>query len=616
MFLLEVFQLFGLVGLLVQTFVAWIFVALLVSMERQDSSREAFRHFLRGFFALALSLTVLSARFFRTHDVTYTSNLWSDGQLLPTLCYSLYMALKIEFGLRVVIGSHLLVGTPVPRWLLRAHLPAVVASTLPPFFVPDIDPLLAVQAPAMIAVALLALRGLRPYRERTTGIRFIRIALTGLCLSWSVHALAVFADGKWGAQYWLQMNSFVDLGVQLLLGVGLVVSIFQIAHRKQLAAERERERLQQSIARDQKLTALGGVVSGVAHELNNPLTVILGYAELQQESPDQENAAIILEQAQRCRGIVRNLSALAGQSVQRRTPNNLSEMLDRCIRGLPPKLTRDNRRVEVDCPQDLELVCDGFGIEQVVVNLVANALQATPPDSTVRVYAQRQNGHIQLRVTDEGPGVPEEFKCQLFDPFFTTKQPGQGTGLGLSIAHAIVRQHDGTIEVESSRGTGDESSSGAAFSVTLPAVSAEPETSAPSTPPPARNRQLLVVDDDRAVRSVMCQVAQRRGWDAVASPSAEEALALDWGNVDAVLCDLRMPGMGGAGLHDELTASDPSRLERVVFFTGDLASSDAIQFSDRCTRPLLEKPVDYDELFALLAHTVSSNETQPKVPPA
>jgi signal transduction histidine kinase/CheY-like chemotaxis protein len=423
--------------------------------------------------------------------------------------------------------------------------------------------------------------------------------LVGLACAWAIDATAAGLHERYSFfRYVLAANSFLDLGVQLSLGTGLVISLLQETHRRLGAAEVERERLQSVIDRDEKLRALGTLLSGVAHELNNPLTVILGYADLlAAKDSDNDPARIVAEQAQRCRGIVRNLSALAGQSQHPLQELDVADLVDRVVRGIQPNRDADSPQIRIGAIKALRLNADRVGLEQVLTNLVSNALQASPPGGTVTIEAAPSGDGVTLSVTDEGTGVPHDLRGRLFEPFFTTKGPGKGTGLGLSIAHAIVRAHGGTISVEDSpRGPG------ARFCVFIPNA---PLARAPE-PKPARQvtgaRRLLIIDDEAAIRSVVRRQAELRGWSVSEADSAEGAMRgvhrlMDF---DALLCDLRMPGIGGVGLYDLLSSEHPTVLERTVFVTGDLASPESVRFSTRCARPLVQKPFEFDELFAIV----------------
>ena len=593
---LPLLGLLALLGLFIQAFVAWVFVALFAAIGRRGGPPPAYRSFLWAFTALAVSLTIMSGRFlFARVDVGGNPD-WSDGTWLVFLHYGPYMGLKAAFGLLLVAGSYRLGGTAPPRWLRPGGVAIVALAFAAPAVIPSIDGLLVIQAPLILGCALLAHRALAGAGPTGSGLWIVRVGLLALAGSWLLHPVAVFIDQFWSMRVVLSLNSYVDLAVQLTLGVGLMVSLVEDAHGRRAEAEQEREQLRRELERDEKLRALGTVVSGVAHELNNPLTAITGYADLRLEvSPDDEDIRIIAEQAERCRGIVRDLSALAGQSVSTREATDLEGLSQRVVRGLSSAHRSMGREVRIAPMGGLEVVIDAARIEQVLSNLVINALQASPEGGEVVVAATSRGSDVELTVTDQGPGVPAELRERLFEPFFTTKAPGQGTGLGLAIAHAIVRDHQGSLVVR------DAPSGGASFCVLLPHAEASTPRAPVRASTPTRGGTLLVIDDDAAVRAVLARQAQRRGWEVAEAGTAEEALASDLSSLHAILCDLRMPGMGGEGFHDRLRAERPDLLERTVFLTGNLASADAVRFADRCSRPVLHKPVDYDELFANLS---------------
>jgi signal transduction histidine kinase/CheY-like chemotaxis protein len=515
----------------------------------------------------------------------------------------LYMGLKATFAVLLVEGGYALADRSAPRALRRAYPIVILGAAAIPLVVRESTPLLVAQAPVMVAAAAVSWRALAQRPADSTGLRIVRAGLGGLAAAWLVHATAGLAAGEstW-AHYCLSLNSLVDLGVQLLLGTGLVLTLLQDTHRRLLSAEAEGAALRRALDRDEKLRALGTLVSGVAHELNNPLTVILGYAEELSAAPGAADAArIVGEQAERCRGVVRNLSALAGQSVHPWEDLAAEDLIARVVRGLPP----GPRGVSVLRTgfAGLRFRADRIGMEQVFANLLLNALQASPPGGTVRLTARATPDGVEFTVSDEGPGIAAEHLPRLFEPFFTTKGPGEGTGLGLSVAHAIVRAHGGTLAAEAAPG-----GRGALFRLQVPrrdgasTPNAEVVARAEGAAAGAAARTLLVVDDDSAVRSVIRRQAERRGYQVTEAAAAEEALPprLDPAAFDAIVCDVRMPGIGGAGFHDALARGAHGALERTVFVTGDLASPDAVRFSRRCRRPLVPKPIDFGALFSVL----------------
>ncbi|MCC6409220.1 MAG: response regulator [Planctomycetes bacterium] len=600
MFLLKSIDLIALIGLFVQTLLAWGFVAIAGALAKRTRSSRAFGDYLKAFVALALALTTLSVRFFRAHEVTGDLVFWADGAWFPTTLYSLYFALKTLFGLYLVRGSQQLADHAEPIWLRRLRWPVVAVSAAIPWLERDVTPLLVLQAPIMIGCAVLALGALRRVQHDDLGLRVVRGALVALAVSWVVHATAALCVGTvdW-MRYVLALNSFLDLAVQLALGIGWLLGVLEDSQRRLRAAEAAHTRLRRELERDEQLRALGTLVSGVAHELNNPLTVILGYADLLEHGTQRPKAAkVITEQAERCRGIVRSLSALAGRSAHPLRDVDVRELVDRVARGFALDAGPDAPVVRVDVEAGLRMTADRVGMEQVLTNLIANAVHASPQRGVVVIAATGATAGVVIEVTDAGPGVPVELRARVFEPFFTTKPPGEGTGLGLAIAHAIVRAHGGAITIHDGPRR-----LGATFRVEIPHATAASEVEhAQEVVSDASERRLLLVDDDPGVRSVVRAQAERRGWSVTEAESAEQALhdASRFDAFDAVLCDLRMPGIGGIGLHDRLQREAPTTLERVVFMTGDLASADSLRFAERCRRPLVAKPLDFDALFATL----------------
>ncbi|HTF89247.1 MAG TPA: ATP-binding protein [Planctomycetota bacterium] len=598
MFLIERLEFLSLIGLFVQAFLAWVFVAILATMRRGERASGAFDHFFFAFAALASALTVLAVRFFHSHQLDAADSFWLDGHWAPTACYVAYQGLKGLFGLFLVRGSFALADKAPPRWLYALIWAMVAMLAVSPLLLPEITALLVVQAPVMVACSFVALSALAGVPVEGSGPRVVRGSLIGLACAWILDgAAAGLHEQIPSLRYVLATNSYFDLGVQLALGTGLVVSLLQDTHRRLRAAELERERLQRELDRDEKLRALGTMLSGVAHELNNPLTVILGYADLiASTEADNEAARIVAEQAQRCRGIVRNLSALAGQSQHPLQEMKAAELVDRVVRGI--NLDREAaQRLRVARIDELRFHADRVGMEQVLANLISNALAASSPQGLVWIEAAPCAAGITFSVRDEGPGVPPELRARLFEPFFTTKGPGKGMGLGLSIAHAIVRAHGGTISVEDGP-----DGRGALFRVVIPHAAAQKQRESKVLVTAGPTRRLLIIDDEAAVRSVVRRQAERRGWRVSEADSAESAFSGSnrIAEFDAVLCDLRMPGMGGAGLHDRFQSEFPAALERTVFVTGDLASPESVLFSRRCARPLVQKPFEFDELFAIV----------------
>ena len=256
-----------------------------------------------------------------------------------------------------------------------------------------------------------------------------------------------------------------------------VSQMVDITQRKR--AEAERQKLQIQLSQSSKMQALGQLVSGVAHELNNPLAAILGFSEiLLQDCKDEETREslnIIFGQAQRSRAIVRDLLSFVRHREGRvRAPTDMGEMLDRVSRALVPAAGSSGATLETDLSGSFPtLDVDRSGLEQVFTNLVMNAVQAVGSHGHVRLSARTVRDRLEIAVEDSGPGIPADVLPHIFEPFFTTKPVGEGTGLGLSVSLGIVEQHGGTLRAENrSHAEGG----GARFVVSLPltAVRATP----------------------------------------------------------------------------------------------------------------------------------------------
>lgn len=315
----------------------------------------------------------------------------------------------------------------------------------------------------------------------------------------------------------------------------------------------------------------------------------------------QRAAAVVREQAERCRAIVQRMSLVGRTGALSTTQVDVAELVSRVLRGFLPQSQQLGVALRTEVAPGLpSLLVDTVACEQLLANLVANALQASPRGGEVLVAAALRGGGVELRVDDRGPGVPVADRARVFEPFFTTKPAGSGTGLGLAVVDAVVRAHGGRVEI------GDAPGGGASFVVWLPLGRAntvegraEPSGGAPGRA--EAERRLLVIDDEPLVRDVLVRQAAASGWQAVGFASAADALEqLLQGDahVDAIVCDLRMPGMSGQQFHDQLARSAPQWLERIVFVTGDPASVEAVSFARRCRAPIVGKPFVPRELLA------------------
>ncbi|MBA3671871.1 MAG: PAS domain S-box protein [Gemmatimonadaceae bacterium] len=376
---------------------------------------------------------------------------------------------------------------------------------------------------------------------------------------------------------------------------------------------------EQALRRNERLAAVGQLVSGVAHELNNPLSSILHFAEDlltdERSREDAEALGVICDQARRSRAIVRDLLSFVRQRATNAEPLALAEVVAGTLRMMRSTAELGGARLHADLDDErATVVADRGGVEQVVTNLVSNAVQAAGAGGDVWIRVAGAGSDVRLIVEDSGPGIPADVRPHIFDPFFTTKPTGEGTGLGLSVTLGLVEQMGGRITVEP-RLNG---ALGSCFVVTLPRVDAADMKRATATASPmvepslaallptVRKRHALVIDDEPTIRAALCRFFTRRGWTVDEACDGAAGLALldaRGDEFDVVISDLRMPGVSGVELHDRLALEHPSILERMIFSTGDVASSEAASFVRRTTCLVLQKPFELrmlDEVIALV----------------
>jgi two-component system NtrC family sensor kinase len=369
----------------------------------------------------------------------------------------------------------------------------------------------------------------------------------------------------------------------------------------------EERRLQEQLVQSEKMSAIGQLIAGIAHDLNNPLASVVGFADFLGELPDvppqlREPLSVIREEAERASSIVKNLLGFARKQEGQRRPTPLGPLLDATFVLLRNQLlaSRIEARVEVD--PELPLVdIDPNQIQQVFVNLINNAQQAiasTGRAGAVMVTARRTADGVAVDVRDDGPGMSSELAAHVFDPFFTTKPEGQGTGLGLSISVGIVKEHGGRITLSTEEGRG------ATFTVHLPLTASEaaPDAAAPATRAAVPRLRVLVVDDEPHILHYMRATLETWGHEVATATDGDEALARAAGEpFDLVISDLRMPRLGGREFYEELMRRDPAAARRLVFSTGDTVRGDTLRFLEKLDRPYLHKPFSLTELRTLLA---------------
>ena len=366
----------------------------------------------------------------------------------------------------------------------------------------------------------------------------------------------------------------------------------------------DRRRLQDRLIQSEKLTAIGQLIAGVAHDLNNPLTSVIGFADFLAESADVparilEPLRVIQQEAERASKIVKNLLSFARRQ-EARQPAALRPILDATLGLFRNNLNADGVTLEVDLPDGLpDLDLNPNQIQQVFVNLIQNAAQAiaaTGRPGTVRLRARRWMGGVAIEVSDDGPGMTPEVAVRVFEPFFTTKAEGVGTGLGLSISQGIVKEHGGRITLSTTPGEG------ATFTVELPGrVRAAEAPQQPSEPDTPRPLHVLVVDDEPHILHYIRATLEAWGHSVVTALDGEAALErVANEQFDLIISDLRMPKVGGREFYQALVGLRPELARRVAFSTGDTVRGDTLDFLAAQGRPCLQKPFSLSELRALL----------------
>jgi signal transduction histidine kinase len=388
----------------------------------------------------------------------------------------------------------------------------------------------------------------------------------------------------------------------------------ELRRRNQDLESQVRERTQQLIEAD-RLTTMGNLLAGVAHELNNPLSVVAGHAamflETAGDGPLRARAEKIAVASDRCVRIVKSFLAMA----RRRPPERGSVSVNQVIRDVVDLLAYELQVSEVDVrlylSTDVPLVwADEDQLHQVIVNLVANAHQAmcvapAPRRLSLTTRYDGANERVFIEVADTGPGIPGGIQGRIFEPFFTTKSEGQGTGLGLALTRGIVDSHGGSIGVSSRPGEG------ACFRVELPVGAPRPAAAAVAAREPdrvIRDRSILIVDDEPSVAAVLAEALTNEGHVVETAENGAVGLEkLAAGSYDLVICDSGMPVLNGPDLYREVERRDPRLAEKFIFVVGDILNPRTQEFLDHVNTPQLIKPFTIETVKQLVRRVLSAH---------
>ena len=376
-----------------------------------------------------------------------------------------------------------------------------------------------------------------------------------------------------------------------------------VSERKRL--EDQTRDLYHQLLQAEKMAVLGQTISGVAHELNNPLASILTWAERLSKKPASETIRqgldTILHEAERAARIVRHLLTFARKRHTTRTMVDVNQVVRETLTLRQHEQHLANVMVVDALAAGIpQVFADPHQLQQVVLNLIINAEQAMISVNgrgtlVARTWHEMERDVVLLELADDGPGIPEEVVSKIFDPFFTTKDVGKGTGLGLTVAYAIIQEHGGRISAHSSPGAG------AAFRIELPTASvrARPAAAKPAVQDNVgAGAAVLVIEDEPALATAVAEALTDAGFIVTRAADGEEGLErLREKTFDVIVCDLRMPRLDGPAFYRAITASSPALARRVIFVTGDVAGTEAERFLEESGCRWLPKPFRLADLL-------------------
>jgi two-component system NtrC family sensor kinase len=371
----------------------------------------------------------------------------------------------------------------------------------------------------------------------------------------------------------------------------------------------ERKRSDESLYQREKLAALGSLLAGVAHELNNPLSVVVARAiMLEEESYPAAQAAAskIRIAAERCARIVRTFLAMARQQQPQRGPVKVNDVVTAALDMTAYTVRTSSIELSLDLAKDVPAIhADADQLHQVLLNLIINAqqvLQDRAGPRRIRVSSRFDPAGQVVRITvaDNGPGIPEHLRARVFEPYFTTKPTGVGTGVGLAVSQGIVEAHGGTLAFDCPE------MGGAVFSITLPVynVAAAVADARPARAASASPLRILIVDDEPEIRETLAEILGAAQHNVITAGSGHEALErMAAERYDVIVSDIRMPDLDGRALYREIERRWPEQAKRVVFVTGDTLASASRDSATAYGRPVIEKPFSPDEVRRVVAET-------------
>jgi two-component system NtrC family sensor kinase len=381
------------------------------------------------------------------------------------------------------------------------------------------------------------------------------------------------------------------------------------------------KQLQQQLIQSEKLSAIGELISGIAHELNNPLTGVMGYSQLLQLRKDLDDRAKdsllkINNLALRCQKIVQNLLSFARKQKPERTLTDINEILEKTVELRSYELQVNNIELTRELDRHLpKTIADAHQLQQVFLNILTNAEQAMleahgKGQLTIRTRSDANNARIIVEIIDDGPGIAENYLPKIFDPFFTTKEVGKGTGLGLSLSYGMIKEHGGNIFARSNLGAG------ATFVIELPVITHLRHESrpAPDLTPQAlqfeklvRGKRILVVDDEKYILEFFIEIFQTLRLQVDTAGNGRAAMQkIQVGEYDLIVSDFKMPQMSGRDLFNWIKENRPHLASRIIFVTGDTVSADTRSFFEDNNSRFLAKPFKIEEVKEVIQQALEA----------
>jgi two-component system NtrC family sensor kinase len=375
---------------------------------------------------------------------------------------------------------------------------------------------------------------------------------------------------------------------------------------------------QAQLIQSEKLSGIGEFIAGVAHELNNPLTSVMGFSELLQNAEvkpkDKHYLELIHKCALRCQKIVQALLGFARRSVPEQKAVCLNGLIEASVEILHYQLRTSNVEAIVNLDPNLpQAMVDPHQIQQVFVNLINNARQAIEahqPKGVIKISTSRRGETVLVMIQDNGPGIPEENLSKIFDPFFTTKEIGKGTGLGLSLVYGIIKEHGGTITPRSRPGEG------ATFIIELP-VTSQPVEAVEEPPAPELQlingregvgKKILVIDDEEPILHMVREALTPQGYEVdIAHDGATGLQRMSEKKYDVALCDWKMPGLNGQQVYERARVLNPALSARMIFITGDVINERTRKFLEQQNKVCLPKPFTIAEFRAAIKKVLTAD---------